>query len=113
MPESERVVQTLRIAALAGINGRLRLDIGDTPGFVLEIHDTNVVTTRGDAEADAVAMCDSETTVAALRAGELNPVVAALQGRLSLSGDRAFALKVMLALRTITPAAARAAQRPG
>jgi hypothetical protein len=92
------------VSALAGLTGRLRVDIGSEVACMIEISDGAVGVKPGDGEIRAVAICDSEETAAALRCGELNPVVAILQGRLSLRGDSAFAIKVILGLRTMTPA---------
>jgi putative sterol carrier protein len=91
------------VPALAGITGRLRIDIGSEVACMIAISDGAVAVQPGDGEADAVAICDSTETAAALRRGHLNPIVAILQGRLTLSGDPAFAIKVMLGLRTMTP----------
>lgn len=87
------------ITDLEGISGRLRLDIGDKPVAVLEVHDGDVVLRTGNGAADAVAACDSEDTLAAINRGQLNPIVAALQHRVEVTGDRAFAIKVILGLQ--------------
>src|SRR5215472_6835402 len=105
--------ETMHVSALAGLKGRLRFDIGQRH-VMLDIHDEEVVIKRApEAEvsgnANTVCSCDSEGTAQGLVQGTLNPVVAALQGRASLSGDPAFGIKVILALQTMTPAAKSAA----
>ena len=108
--------ETMRTSALAGLNGRVRFDIGKRH-VMLEIHDQEVVVKRApEAEvsgnANAVWKCDSEATADGLVQGTLNPVVAALQGRAGLSGDRAFGIKVIFALQTLTSTAQSAAAAP-
>jgi hypothetical protein len=95
---------------LAGIEGRLRVDVAGKPATLLEIHD-GAVSARpaaGAEPADAVVEVDGEQSAEAFRQGRLNPVVAALQGRLSLAGDHALAIKVILGLQTLTGAGAPA-----
>jgi putative sterol carrier protein len=104
-------IGTIPVLALAGRTGRLRVDIGSEVACMIEISDGAVTVKPGDGEADAVAICDSAETAVALRRGEINPIVAILQGRLSLGGDPAFAFEVILALRTMTPAARGADSR--
>lgn len=105
--------ETMHVSALAGLNGRLRFDIGQRH-VMLDIHDEEVVVKRApeaavSGDAKAVFMCDTEGTAEGLVQGTLNPVVAALQGRLGLSGDRVFGIKVIFALQTTSPAAKSAA----
>jgi len=66
---------------------------------VLEIHDGDVELRPGGGDANAAAICDSAETLAAIVRGELNPVVAALQDRLQLRGDLAFAVNVILGVQ--------------
>src|SRR5688572_3421539 len=91
------------VPSLVGTSGRLRLHVGDTMVAILEIRDGNVDLRPGDGEADAVAICDSEETITAIGRGALNPVVAALQNRLQISGDRALAIRVIRALHSTPP----------
>ncbi len=93
-----------RAPALQGVSGRLRLDVGGSPMGTLEIHEGEVTFHHGDsAKADAVAACDSIETLHAITDGVLNPVVASLQNRLEISGDRAFAIRVVLGLLGSSP----------
>jgi putative sterol carrier protein len=103
--------------SLAGLSGRLRVDVAGQPAWVLEIHDGTVSVRPADAEdADAVLQFDSEETVASFRRGELNPVVAVLQGRMLPEGDGALAIRTVLGLQAVfhpPPASARALQVDG
>jgi SCP-2 sterol transfer family len=98
---------------LAGMSGRLRLDVAGQPVRVLDIHE-GVVTpsaASGAEPCNAVISCASEELVVAFNRGELNPVVAMLQGRMTIEGDRAFALQAILGLQPLRrppPASARA-----
>src|ERR1043166_2978015 len=76
--------QSLSVSSLAGLSGRLRVDVGGQPARMLEIHEGTLSSrpAAGAEDADAVLQCDSEETVAAFRRGELNPIVAMLQGRM-------------------------------
>lgn len=89
---------------LEGMAGRLRLGVGGLAVGTLEVGEGEVSFHRGDAgEADAIATCDSAETLRAITDGTLNPVVAALQDRLELSGDRWFAIRVVLGLMGSSP----------
>jgi hypothetical protein len=110
--------KSARVPWLVGLSGRLRLDVAGQPAQVLQIHDgtVSVRPAAGAEQADAVATVDNEDTLAAFNRGELNPVVAALQGRLSIAGDRAFAIKVILGLQAAVhppPPSARAIKADG
>ncbi len=107
--------QPLSVTSLAGLSARLRLDICGQPARMLEINDgtSSSRPAAGAEDADAVLHCDSEETVAAFRRGELNPIVAALQGRLHVEGDAALAIRVVQELQAVfhpPPASARALQ---
>ena len=105
--------QPLSVPSLAGLSARLRLDVGGQPVRMLEIYDGTFSSrpAAGAEDADAVLQCDSEETVAAFRRGELNPIVAMLQGRLHPEGDAALAIRVVQGLQAVfhpPPASARA-----
>jgi len=102
----------MAMPSLAGLSGRLRVDVAGQPACALEIHDGTVSVRPADAgDADAVLQFDSEETLASFRRGELNPVVAVLQGRMFPEGDGALAIKTILGLQALfhpPPASARA-----
>jgi putative sterol carrier protein len=111
---TETETRTLSGPALAGLSGRLRLDVAGKPARVMEVRDgtMSIRPSSGAERADAVVWCDSEETLEAFNRGALNPVVGALQGRLGIAGDRALALRVVLALQAVIrppPASAREA----
>lgn len=90
--------------ALEGVSGRLRLDVGGDPVGTLEIREGEVTFHHGDSTTvDAVAACDSVETLHAITDGTLNPVVASLQNRLEITGNRAFAIRVVLGLLGSSP----------
>jgi len=108
----------LAMPSLAGLSGRLRVDVAGQPAWVLEIHDGTVsVRPAAHAEdAEAVLQFDSEETVAGFKRGELNPVVAMLQGRMHPEGDGALAIRIIMGLQAVfhpPPASARALQVDG
>lgn len=91
---------------LEGLSGRLRLDVVDSPIATLEIRAGDVTFRRGEgggADADAVLIADSAETVQAILDGALNPVVAALQNRLEIAGNRSFAIRAALGLLGSSP----------
>jgi len=107
--------QPLSVSSLAGLSARLRVDVGGQPARVLEIYDGTLSSrpAAGAEDADAILQCDSEETVAAFRRGELNPIVAMLQGRMHPEGDAALAIRVIQGLQAVfhpPPASARALQ---
>jgi SCP-2 sterol transfer family len=110
--------QPQSVPSLAGLSARLRVDVAGQPSRMLEIHDGTFSSrpAAGAEDADAVLKCDSEETVAAFRRGELNPVVAMLQGRMHPEGDSALAIRVILGLQAVfhpPPDSARALRVDG
>jgi hypothetical protein len=90
--------------ALAGMAGRLRLDVEGHPVGTLEVAEGEVTFHRdGPTEADAVVACDGLETLRAVCDGTLNPVVAGLQDRVSISGNRWFGIRVVLGLQGSSP----------
>ncbi len=114
----EAGLQPMSVPSLAGLSGRLRVDVAGQPAWILEIRDGTISgRPTGDAEdASAVLKCDSEKTLAAFQRGKLNPLVAMLQGRVLPEGDDALAIRVILGLQAVfhpPPASARALQVDG
>jgi len=73
------------------VNGR--------PVAIITVDDGAVTLTGGGGDAQAVLVCDSEEDAMAILRGELNPVVAALQGRLTVEGDITLAMKTLSGMR--------------
>jgi hypothetical protein len=103
---NERVAGTPLTAdtpALAGVVGRLRLQIGGNTVGVLVIHDGHLELAPDDGSVDATLVCAEAQDVVAILKGEVNPVVAFLRNRARLIGDRVFATKVVMGLRAGSP----------
>jgi putative sterol carrier protein len=89
--------------ALAGVSGRMRLQIGGQSMGVLVIDDGHLSLTDDDRPVDVTASCATRADLIKLLRGEINPVVAALRGFIRQRGDRAFGAKVILGLRAGSP----------
>jgi len=98
-------------AGLAGVRGRLRLDVGGKTFGVLDVDDTRVELKNDGAPTDAVLTVDSPDDIKQILGGSANPVVLALQGRSKIQGNLVFAIKVVLGLRAGSPFAG--AQKQG
>jgi hypothetical protein len=110
--------QSQPVPSLAGLSGRLRVDAAGHPAWILVIHGGTLSgrPAAGAEDADAVLKCDSEETLTAFRRGQLNPVVAMLQGLIYTEGDNALAIRVILGLQAVfapPPASARALKADG
>lgn len=92
---------------LEGLHGRVRVDVaGMTVGFLV-VDDGQVAFTQDDGEVRAAFVCHDREVLDKLRSRELNPFVAALQGRFALSGDVRFGIQVLLGLQASSPFATR------
>jgi len=110
--------QPQSVPSLAGLSTQLRVDVAGHPAWVLVIRDGTLSgkPAAGAEEADAVLKCDSEETLAAFHRGQLNPVVAMLQGLIYVEGDMTLAIRVILGLQAVfapPPASARALAADG
>jgi hypothetical protein len=84
---------------LAGVKGRMLVTVAGAPLGVLQVDDGQVEFVPGGGTAEATVAFEDRADVVRLLQGELNPVVAALQGRMSAGGDVALATRVILGLR--------------
>jgi hypothetical protein len=89
--------------ALAGLVGRLRLQIGGNTVGVLVVHDGHLELTADDGSVDATLVCAAPEDAVAILKGEVNPIVAVLRNRARLIGDRVFGTKVVMGLRSGSP----------
>jgi putative sterol carrier protein len=110
--------QPIAVRSLAGLSGQLRIDVAGQPAWVLVIHDGTLSRrpAAGAEDADAVLKCDSEQTLEAFQRGQLNPIVAMLQGLVRADGDIPLAIRVVLGLQALfapPPVSARALQADG
>lgn len=88
---------------LAGITGDLRLDVAGKTAATLHIDDGFVEIVRNEGHADAVADYADDKTLIDLLSGELNLVVAVLQGRMEVNGNLSFATRCLLGLQVGKP----------
>jgi hypothetical protein len=88
---------------LEGITGRLRIELGGKLFGVLAVNDGEVDFVLGDGEAGTVVYVRSRADLVDFLQGELNPVVALLQGRLSVEGDQELASRIILGLQEGSP----------
>jgi hypothetical protein len=90
-------------SALAGVVGRLRLQIAEKTVGVLVVHDGHLELTGDDGSVDATLVCAGPEDVIAILRGEINPIVAVLRNRAKLMGDRSFGTRVVMGLRAGSP----------
>jgi hypothetical protein len=84
---------------LVGVKGRLLVTVGGTPLGVLYVDGSEVEFAPGDGKAEAAVSFKDRADLVHMLRGELNPVVALLQERMSAEGDAALAAKIILGLR--------------
>jgi putative sterol carrier protein len=77
---------------------------------VLQVDDGRVEMVGPGAPVQASVVAKSQDDIQKILRGELNLVVAALQGRLAMDGDTMFALKVLRGLLAGSPVAGRIEQ---
>ena len=85
------------IPALAGVRGRIEF-VGPRGSAHMEIDDGRVTLSPHDGTADVVMKSEEDGDLLRLMRGELNLVIAVLQGRVEPSGDLMLALKAAGAL---------------
>lgn len=90
-------------AGVAGLSGRIRLNIGETIVGRLSINPECEVEILQDGEAEAFLTADSAETLIGLLGGDKHPVVARLQGRIATGGDVAFVIRTFLGLQAGSP----------
>ena len=101
------------VPELAGTSGRLAVEVDGKIIGDLVVEDGRVELGGDSAPAQGtIAFRSAEDLWKTLR-GELNPVVAALQGRMTVQGDLALAIKVMLSVSAASPFAAGAGSAKG
>lgn len=93
----------LNAPGLAGLKGRLLLEVAEKPVASLRADEGYVELARDTAPAEAAAEFNDGQTLVDVLSGELNPVVAALQGRMHIDGDLVFATKAILGLQVDKP----------
>src|SRR5689334_7476340 len=86
---------TRHTQSLEGVSCTARFSVGRDPYITLRIHDGDLDVVPNYVPADIVFLCKLKEDAQRLLRGELNPIVAALQGRLELEGDYQLAVKVL------------------
>jgi len=94
-----------RAGALEGVSGRLGFEVDGRTVTVLQIDDGRVELVQDPAPVNARVIWKNQDDIEKFLRGDLNAVVAALQGRLALDGDMAFAIKVVHGMRAAPPLA--------
>jgi hypothetical protein len=93
---------------LAGVYGRLRIEVAGKPVATLVIDGPRVALTPDTTgPADAIVLCSDDQAFRKLIGGELNPFVASMRGWARIKGDRNFGTRVILGLRAGSPFAAQ------
>jgi hypothetical protein len=102
-------VAAVVIPALADVSGTVRLLVGDERvGAIAVQHGSVTLTGQSPEYAAACLTMSSMDDFLGIVRGELNAVVAAIQGRLVFSGDIELGVRVVLALNAATPSGQRA-----
>jgi hypothetical protein len=92
---------------LAGVHGRLRIEVAGKPVGTLVVEGTHVeLTSDTTGPADAIGECATDDDFRKLLKGELNVFIASMRGWARLRGDRNFGTKVVLGLQAGSPFAA-------
>jgi putative sterol carrier protein len=89
---------SVHVPSLEGWKGRLRVDERTTPIGTIQVDDGELTLLAETSNPDAVYVTDDRADMRRIVEGKLNPIVAAVQGRLGLRGDLEFAIRVILAL---------------
>ena len=117
VPPSNAAIQPLlglppvHIPLLAGVSGSLRIDVQGKPVASIDVQDGQVSLTDHPGEPTAIANVVDLSDLQRIVQGQLNPVVAAIQGRVMLDGDAEFGIEVILALHAARPFASAPAPR--
>jgi putative sterol carrier protein len=92
---------------LAGVHGRLRIEVAGNPVGTLVVEGTHVeFSPDTTGSVDATVVVASDDAFRKLLKGELNPFIASMRGLALLRGDRNLGTKVILGLQAGSPFAA-------
>jgi hypothetical protein len=80
----------------------MRLMVGDDACGFLKVSNGDVAI-GPDGEAETTLIAEDQPTLVQLLGGDLQPVVARLQGRAKVDGDVRFALRVLFGLQAGSP----------
>ena len=88
---------------LSGLSGRILLRVDGVAVGILQIQESgNVAVIKGD-DAHTVCVVDTHETLLAMLAGERDPIIDFLRGRVRTEGDHVFALRVRFGLQAGSP----------
>lgn len=97
------------VPLLAGRSGRMRVDVDGRSAGVIEVQQGHINVSDELGEVGVIAMVDETSDFLRMLRGELNPVVASIQGRLVFQGDVELGVEIVLALNAAKPFASAAA----
>jgi hypothetical protein len=100
------------VPALANVSGRLRVDVNGKAVGAIVVDRGQVSVTAPEGEAAVVLNLEDPADFLRIVRGQLNPVVAAIQGRLWLDGDLELAVQVINALAAARPFGANPQKPP-
>ena len=95
--------QEVNIPALAGLSCTMRVDVQDHTLGTIHVDHGRVWADETAGEADVVAIVDDQADFRRILAGELNPVVAAIQGRIAFRRNPELATRIILSLNAAKP----------
>jgi putative sterol carrier protein len=95
-----------RVPDLAGVDGRLAIEVDGKTVGELVVADGHVEFGGNGAPTQGVVGFRSAEDLWKVLRGQMNPIVASLQGRLTLQGDLALAVKIILCISAASPFAA-------
>ena len=98
--------QPIFVPLLAGRSGRMRVDVDGRSAGVIEVEQGHINVSDQLGEVAVIAMVDEASDFLRMLRGELNPVVASIQGRLAFQGDVELGVEIILALNAAKPFAA-------
>jgi putative sterol carrier protein len=87
----EKVARRGYEPGLRNVTGTCRFDIVENGSWLLVVYDGALAVSQDTADADCVCV-GSAADFEAIARGEQNPLTAAMQGRLQISGDAAMVL---------------------
>jgi putative sterol carrier protein len=82
----------VQAANVKSLGARIKFLIDDNPILIDGNGEENVVTAE-DEDADCVIICSADT-LAGLKSGDVNPMMAVMTGKVKIKGDMGLAMKL-------------------
>jgi predicted lipid carrier protein YhbT len=95
--------QPIFVPLLAERSGRMRVDVAGCSAGVIEVDQGHINVSDQLGEVGVIAIVHEASDFLRLLRGELDPVVASIQGRLLFQGDVELGVEIILALNTAKP----------